>query len=83
MIAAQVGQQGGIGPGPRLGGTIPRYVLGGLVQSGARTSACPWGTLTMNLLGCFGIGLSAELSETRGQDGRLHQRSRQPARKNE
>jgi fluoride exporter len=47
-------------------GTILRYVLGGLVQSGAGTSAFPWGTLSINLLGCFGIGLIAELSEARG-----------------
>lgn len=47
-------------------GTILRYVLGGLVQSGAGSSAFPWGTLTINLLGCFGIGLLAELSEARG-----------------
>jgi fluoride exporter len=47
-------------------GTIMRYVLGGLVQSGAGSSAFPWGTLTINVLGCFGIGLLAELSEARG-----------------
>jgi len=47
-------------------GTILRYVMGGLVQSGAGNSAFPWGTLTVNLLGCFGIGLLAELGEARG-----------------
>ena len=47
-------------------GTILRYVIGGLVQSGAGNSAFPWGTLTVNLLGCFGIGLLAELGESRG-----------------
>jgi len=47
-------------------GTILRYVLNGMVQSGAGNSAFPWGTLTVNLLGCFGIGLIAELSEARG-----------------
>lgn len=47
-------------------GTLLRYVIGGLVQSGAGNSTFPWGTLTVNLLGCFGIGLLAELSETRG-----------------
>ena len=47
-------------------GTILRYVLGGLVQSGAGDSNFPWGTLTINLLGCLGIGLLAELSEARG-----------------
>lgn len=47
-------------------GTILRYVLSGLIQSGAGNSSFPWGTLTINLLGCLGIGLLAELSETRG-----------------
>ncbi len=47
-------------------GSILRYVLGGLVQGGAGSSMFPWGTLTINLLGCFGIGLLAELSEARG-----------------
>jgi fluoride exporter len=47
-------------------GTILRYVMGGLVQSGAGNSAFPWGTLAINVIGCFGIGLLAELSEARG-----------------
>ncbi len=47
-------------------GTILRYIMGGLVQSGAGSSAFPWGTLTINVLGCLGIGLLAELSEARG-----------------
>jgi CrcB protein len=47
-------------------GSILRYVLGGLVQGGAGDSVFPWGTLTINLLGCFGIGVLAELSEARG-----------------
>jgi fluoride exporter len=47
-------------------GTILRYVMGGLVQSGAGNAAFPWGTLAINVIGCFGIGLLAELSEARG-----------------
>jgi CrcB protein len=47
-------------------GTVLRYAMGGLVQGGAGGSAFPWGTLTINLLGCFGIGVLAELSEARG-----------------
>jgi CrcB protein len=47
-------------------GTILRYVIGGLVQSGAGSSVFPWGTLAINVLGCFGIGFLAELSEARG-----------------
>jgi fluoride exporter len=47
-------------------GSILRYVLGGLVQSGAGTTTFPVGTLVVNLLGCFAIGVLAELSEARG-----------------
>ena len=47
-------------------GTVLRYLVGGWVQGGAGDSAFPWGTLTINLLGCFAIGLLAELSEARG-----------------
>lgn len=47
-------------------GAILRHVIGGLVQSGAGNSAFPWGTLTVNLLGCLGVGLLAELGESRG-----------------
>jgi CrcB protein len=47
-------------------GTILRYLIGGWIQASAGTSAFPWGTLTINLLGCFGIGLLAELIDARG-----------------
>lgn len=47
-------------------GTVLRYVIGGMVQGGAGDSLFPSATLTINLLGCFGIGLLAELSEARG-----------------
>jgi fluoride exporter len=45
-------------------GSILRYLLSGLVQSGG--SAFPQGTLAVNLLGCFCIGILAELIEARG-----------------
>ena len=45
-------------------GTILRYLLSGWAQSGS--GAFPRGTLVVNLLGCFSIGLLAELSEARG-----------------
>lgn len=45
-------------------GTLGRYALAGLVQrwSGA---AFPWGTLAVNVVGCFVAGLLWMLAETR------------------
>jgi CrcB protein len=46
-------------------GSIARYGLGGLVQD--RTGATfPFGTLAVNVVGCFVIGGLSELAETRG-----------------
>ena len=47
-------------------GSILRYLLAGLVQTGQGGSAFPAGTLAVNLLGCLAIGVVAELSEARG-----------------
>jgi CrcB protein len=47
-------------------GSILRYLLSGLVQTGEGGSAFPAGTLAVNLLGCLVIGVLAELSESRG-----------------
>ncbi|MCM1163344.1 MAG: fluoride efflux transporter CrcB [Muribaculaceae bacterium] len=44
-----------VGAGSCLGGVV-RYLLSRVVQSGLHT-AFPWGTLVVNLLGCFVIGL--------------------------
>jgi len=54
-----------IGLGGGLG-SILRYLVGGLVQSGAGASLFPVGTLAVNVLGCLAIGVLAELSEARG-----------------
>jgi len=43
-------------------GTLARYCLGGAVHRAAG-AAFPYGTLCVNLLGCFLIGLLAALSE--------------------
>ena len=43
-------------------GTVARYVLGGVVQRAAGAQF-PWGTLCINLLGCFLIGIFAALSD--------------------
>ena len=53
-----------VGAGGFLG-AIARYLLGGWVQ--ARTAGVfPWGTLTVNVAGCFAMGMLAELAESRG-----------------
>jgi CrcB protein len=50
-------------------GAIARYLLSGAVQAVATESAFPYGTLTVNVLGCLGVGVLAELSEMRGVPG--------------
>jgi CrcB protein len=47
-------------------GSVLRYWLSGLAQSAARDSLFPWGTLAVNLLGCFAIGVLVQLAEARG-----------------
>ena len=53
-----------VGAGGFLG-AIARYGLGGLVQDRAGATF-PLGTLVVNVVGCFVIGLVSELAETRG-----------------
>ena len=45
-------------------GTLARYWLGGLVQRSSG-STFPWGTFTVNMLGCFLFGLVWSLAEER------------------
>jgi len=45
-------------------GTLARYGLGGLVQRAAG-EAYPWGTLAVNVAGCFLFGLVWEMGEER------------------
>ncbi|MBI5646716.1 MAG: fluoride efflux transporter CrcB [Ignavibacteriae bacterium] len=47
-------------------GSVLRYTLGGWVQTWSGSAAFPWGTLAVNLLGCFIIGLVSQLAEGRG-----------------
>lgn len=54
-----------IGLGGGLGSVL-RYVISGAVQQWSRSIAFPFGTLAVNLLGCFVIGFCAQLAETRG-----------------
>jgi len=46
-------------------GSVMRYLLGGYVQQSSK-SIFPYGTLTVNVLGCFMIGFLAQLAENRG-----------------
>jgi CrcB protein len=46
-------------------GSLSRYGLQGLVQRHAE-SMFPWGTLAVNVLGCFLFGLAWALAEERG-----------------
>ena len=46
-------------------GSILRYVVGGAVQTLSQSIAFPYGTLAVNILGCFGIGFLSELVDTR------------------
>lgn len=54
-----------VGVGGALG-SISRYLLGAWVQSISRSIHFPYGTLAVNLIGCFGIGFLAQLAEGRG-----------------
>lgn len=47
-------------------GSVARYALGGLVQHVSRSVDFPYGTLAVNLVGCFIIGFLSQLAETRG-----------------
>lgn len=54
-----------VGVGGALG-SISRYLLGAWVQSVSRSINFPYGTLAVNLVGCFVIGFLAQLVESRG-----------------
>ena len=47
-------------------GSVSRYLLGTWVQSMSRSIDFPFGTLTVNLIGCFVIGFLSQLAEARG-----------------
>jgi len=54
-----------VGIGGALG-SIARYALSGWVQTFINSINFPFGTLTVNIIGCFVIGFFAQLAETRG-----------------
>ena len=47
-------------------GSVSRYLLGVWIQSASQSVDFPFGTLTVNLVGCFVIGFLSQLAETRG-----------------
>jgi len=47
-------------------GSIARYLVSGWVQTAAKNATFPFGTLTVNLIGCLVIGVLAQLAESRG-----------------
>lgn len=47
-------------------GSVSRYLLGTWIQSLSKSIDFPFGTLTVNLIGCLVIGLLSQLAEARG-----------------
>ena len=47
-------------------GSVSRYILGTWTQSISQSIDFPYGTLTVNLIGCFVIGFLSQLAESRG-----------------
>ncbi len=54
-----------VGLGGALG-SISRYLVSGWVQTASKNINFPFGTLAVNLAGCFVIGFLAHLAEARG-----------------
>lgn len=54
-----------IGAGGFLG-SIARYTLSGFVQAAMHDETFPYGTLVVNVLGCFTIGVLSHLAEAHG-----------------
>ncbi|HEY5075691.1 MAG TPA: fluoride efflux transporter CrcB, partial [Pyrinomonadaceae bacterium] len=53
------------GVGGFIGSTL-RYAVTGYAQQLSRSIDFPYGTLAVNLIGCFLIGFLSQLAETRG-----------------
>ena len=47
-------------------GSVLRYLLGTWAQTLSQSIDFPYGTLTVNLIGCLVIGILAQLAEARG-----------------
>jgi len=50
-------------------GSVLRYLLGGAAQALSQSIAFPYGTLAVNILGCFFIGFLSELADVRALIG--------------
>lgn len=46
-------------------GAVSRYAVGGVIQNLSRSIAFPYGTIAVNVIGCFLIGGLAYLADTR------------------
>jgi fluoride exporter len=47
-------------------GSVLRYLASGYVQQSTKSIDFPYGTLAVNVIGCFVIGLLSQLAEARG-----------------
>ena len=47
-------------------GSVLRYLVSGWVQQASKSVDFPFGTLVVNVIGCFIIGVLAQLAESRG-----------------
>ncbi len=47
-------------------GAVSRYLISGYVQSVTQNVQFPYGTMMVNLTGCFVIGLLSQLADARG-----------------
>ena len=47
-------------------GSILRYLASGVVQQSTKSIDFPYGTLAVNVIGCFIIGILSQLAEDRG-----------------
>jgi fluoride exporter len=47
-------------------GSVSRYLLGTWAQTASKSIDFPYGTLVVNLFGCFIIGILSQLVESRG-----------------
>ena len=47
-------------------GSVSRYLLGSWTQTFSKSIDFPYGTLAVNLIGCFVIGFLSQLAEARG-----------------
>ena len=65
MEASELGKVLLVGAGWFIGSAL-RYVIGGLVQSAVPASTFPYGTLVVNVTGCFAIGCLSQLVEAHG-----------------